>query len=597
MASSPVTQLTDLATFTVKAAGTDVDARYEILSLTVERALNRVPSARIVVRDGSSADENFVAACSADFAPGVKIEVLLGYHSQNTSVFSGIIVKTGVQLERDGHSSLVVSCRDAAVGMTIGRRSGCFLNTTDSDVMTTLITRHSGLSANVASTSGQIEQLTQFAATDWDFLLARAEANGFVVKVVDGTVSVLAPVFSGSAKLNVTHGFDLLEASLEQDVRTQLSSVACAAWDPATQALVNASESIENVNQLGSDTAAKLASVTGSHAFELNTATPQSSAALKTWADAQLTKSELAKIRGTVRFQGNAGLLPADLLEISGLGDRFDGTAFVGAVTQELQAGQWTTTATVGVDPAWFAARPDVSAPAAYALLPSVAGVQIGTVKQIQDDPAKQFRVLVNVPTVDNAGHGLWARLARPYATNNAGWFFYPEVGDEVLLAFLDGDPRYPVIVGSLHSSSRPPPLPVEAKNNQKAIVTNQQLKVLFDEEKKSITLVTPAGNTAVLSDDAKAITLTDQNGNSAKLGTDGITLTSASNVAIKAAQNISLTADAGTVTVKGTQGVTVTGLTVSLTADTEFSATGNATAKLTAAGETQIQGAMVMIN
>ena len=305
--------------------------------------------------------------------------------------------------------------------MTVGRRSGCFLNTTESDALTTVITRHSGLSADVTATTGQMEQLTQFAASDWDFLLARAEANGLVVNVVDGKVSVVAPDFSGTARLNVTYGFDLLEANLEEDARTQLASVACAAWDPATQALVNTTESAKNANTLGADTAAALAGVAGGQPFPLHTATPQAAADLKTWAGAQLLKSELAKIRGTVRFQGNAGLLPAQLLEISGLGDRFDGNAFVSGVVHEFSEGRWTTVATVGLDPAWFAARPDVSAPPAAALLPAVPGLQIGTVKQIQEDPGKQFRVLVNVPTVDSEGHALWARLARPYATNNAG--------------------------------------------------------------------------------------------------------------------------------------------------------------------------------
>lgn len=49
----------------------------------------------------------------------------------------------------------------------------------------------------------------------------------------------------------------------------------------------------------------------------------------------------------------------------------------------------------------------------------------------------------------------------------------------------------------------------------------------------------TPAGNKVVISDDAKSITLTDQNANSIKLGADGITLTSASNIKLSAAQNI----------------------------------------------------------
>jgi len=595
-APSPITATSDFASFAIKANGTDVDDRYDIISVTVDYTLNRIPGARIVIRDGSAASESFSVSAGTDFAPGVKIQILVGYHEKNTAVFSGLVIKSSIQQHRGGHSSLTITCRDAAVAMTIGRRSACYTSTTDGDVMSSLITRH-GLSASVSSTSDQLEEITQFTATDWDFLLARAEANGMVVQIADGKVTVQPPALSADPVLGVTYGIDILEVSLEEDVRTQLSSVACASWDPSTQALVTSSDTIQDNNPLGGDKSSTLAQVTGSDPYALNTTTPLTSATLKIWGDAQLLKSSLAKIRGTVRFQGSATVKPGETLSLSGLGERFDGNAYVSAVTQEIIDGNWTTLITVGLDPAWFAARPDVSAPPAYALLPGVQGLQLGTVKQIDQDPANQFRVLVQVPIVDNTGKGIWARLARPYATKNAGSFFYPEIGDEVVLAFLDDDPRFPVIMGSLFSSSRPPPLTPDAKNSQKAIITNAQLKVLFDEEKKIITLITPGNNSIVISDDAKAITLTDQSSNSVKLSTDGITLTSASDILIKAAQNITLQAQAGKLAATAAQAVTVSGLTVGLTANTEFTATGNATASLTSSGETKVQGTMVMIN
>ena len=595
-APSPITATSDLASFAIKANGTDVDDRYDIISVTVDYALNRIPTARILIRDGSAASESFSVSAGTDFAPGVKIQVLAGYHENNAAVFSGVVIKSSIQMQRGGNSSLTITCRDPAVVMTIGRRSACYTSTTDGDVMTSLITRHS-LSAAVSSTTDQLEEITQFAASDWDFLLARAEANGMVVSIANGTVTVQPPALSASPVLGVTYGIDILDVSLEEDVRTQISSVACVSWDPSTQAIVTASDTIKNDNPLGGDKSTVLAQVTGSDPYALNTTTPLTAATLKIWGDAQLLKSSLAKIRGTLRFQGSTGILPGQTLEISGLGERFDGNGYVSAVTQEIKDGNWTTLVTIGLDPAWFAARPDVSAPPAYALLPGVQGLQLGTVMKIDQDPGNQFRVQVKVPIVDNTGKGIWARLARPYATKNAGSFFYPEIGDEVVLAFLDDDPRFPVIIGSLFSSSRPPPLTPDAKNSQKAIITNAQLKVLFDEEKKIITLITPANNTVVISDDAKAITLTDQNSNSIKLGTDGITLTSASNVLIKAAQNITLQAQGGKLAATAAQAATVSGLSVSLTAQTEFTASGNASAALTSSGQTKVQGSLVMIN
>ena len=50
---------------------------------------------------------------------------------------------------------------------------------------------------------------------------------------------------------------------------------------------------------------------------------------------------------------------------------------------------------------------------------------------------------------------GVWARMAHVYATEDCGFVFYPEVGDEVVLGFFDDDPTYPVILGSLYSSKR----------------------------------------------------------------------------------------------------------------------------------------------
>ena len=182
----------------------------------------------------------------------------------------------------------------------------------------------------------------------------------------------------------------------------------------------------------------------------------------------------------------------------------------------------------------------------------------------------------------------MWARLGSFYATKDGGAFFYPEIDDEVVLGFLDNDPRYPVILGSLYSSSRPGALTPDATNSTKAIITHGGLRCVLDDKNQVITLQTPGGNQLVLSDKDKSILLQDMNNNSIKLSSSGIELSSKSDIKITADQSI---------TEKATQNVTVTGMKISLTADTEFTAKGGATATLEASGETIIKGAMVMIN
>jgi type VI secretion system secreted protein VgrG len=67
---------------------------------------------------------------------------------------------------------------------------------------------------------------------------------------------------------------------------------------------------------------------------------------------------------------------------------------------------------------------------------------------------------------VEKADHPApWVRIAHPWAGRGFGMIALPRVGHEVLLAFLDGDPDRPVVVGSLFNGESVPPetLPAHA--------------------------------------------------------------------------------------------------------------------------------------
>ena len=74
--------------------------------------------------------------------------------------------------------------------------------------------------------------------------------------------------------------------------------------------------------------------------------------------------------------------------------------------------------------------------------------------------------------------------------------------------------PGHPVILGGVYGEKHKPPYEYEAKNNTKAIVTREKMRIEFNEEKKVITFSTPGKNTVEISDDDKHIKLTDQNKN-----------------------------------------------------------------------------------
>ena len=170
---------------------------------------------------------------------------------------------------------------------------------------------------------------------------------------------------------------------------------------------------------------------------------------LNNWSKAQIVKSEYSKIIGEAKFQGTNLIDPGKYMTFNGLGDRFNGDYLISGVVHDLSDGNWISEVSLGLSPIWFTEEPDVMAPPASGLLPGARGLLNGTVKQIFGDPDSQYRILVDIPLFDTNGSGIWARLSNFYSTSGAGAFFLPEVGDEVILGFLNEDPRFPVILGS----------------------------------------------------------------------------------------------------------------------------------------------------
>ena len=65
---------------------------------------------------------------------------------------------------------------------------------------------------------------------------------------------------------------------------------------------------------------------------------------------------------------------------------------------------------------------------------------------------------------LDNKDKGPWARVAVPMAGMACGFYFIPDIDDEVLVAFEHGDLDRPFVLGGLWNSDDPPPESVDAR-------------------------------------------------------------------------------------------------------------------------------------
>jgi len=596
MADSPEKYSDGVLTSSITSNGRALKDTVQIISVHVHKAVNHVSFARIVIQDGDMPDMDFPASNTDDLMPGARIEISAGYDAREQSIFKGVVVRHGIKISGQNNARLVIECWDKAVGMTVGRKNAHFTDIKDSELISKLIQGYSSLKADIGNTTNQYRELVQYYCTDWDYMLTRAEANGMVVLNDAGIVSVKAPDVTGSAVLNVTYGQDLMEFNADMDACHQYAGVSGYSWDPEAQAVLEQSGTAPAMNKQGNLDSSKLAEVLGLDSFHLQSPVNLDKSMLKSWAEGQQLKSGLARIQGRMKFQGSAKALPGTLITINNVGEQFNGNVFVSAVTHDLEEGNWVTEAEFGLRADWFADKRDLVSAPASGLVPGIEGLQIGVVKELEGDPDKLYRVKVTVPMLDTDTEGVWARLANMHASDEFGCFFLPEIGDEVVLGFFNNDPSHPVILGSMQNGKLAPPYDMQDTNNVKAILTRSKLLLEFNEEDKVITLKTLAGNVIELNEKEECISLEDQNNNKILMSETGISLTSPKDITLNADGKISMKAQQN-IEMEATADLTAKGKNVSCTAKIGFTAKGNASAELSASGQTTVKGAMVMIN
>ncbi|MFH1120015.1 MAG: type VI secretion system tip protein VgrG [Bacteroidota bacterium] len=581
----PTPATPDVCTSVILTGGTQIPGAYHLLSVTVSRELNRIPTATLYLHDGEASRSTFEISNTETFIPGKEIEIQLGYRSQNDTVFKGVIISHNIRVRRNS-SMLIVECRDKAISMTLGRKNKYFAEQKDSDIMEQLISNN-GLQMQVEATAPDLKEVVQYDSSDWDFLLCRAEANGHVVMVEDGKVTVGKPATGSEAVVSVTFGNTLLELDAVMDARVQSESIKAESWNPADQQIVGAEAREPHTTENGNLSANDLSAAFGGRAHNLIHGGMLSQPELQTWADGRLLKERLAKTRGTAKFQGFAGVMPGKIIELSGIGERFEGKMFISGVRQTLADGNWETDVQLGLSPDLFAETFNQRPLPASGLLPGIGGLQIGKVTQLENDPSGEDRIKIRLPLISTSDEGIWARISTLDAGNQRGTYFRPEIDDEVIVGFLNDDPRNPVVLGMCHSSANPAPEQAKDTNHLKGYTSREKMRFSFDDEKKIALLETPGGNKLTLSEDAKGIELQDQNGNKITMNESGITIESSKDLILKAAKDIK-----------------IEGINMGLKASTSFKAEGTGSVELSGANATLkgsatavIKGGVVQIN
>lgn len=146
------------------------------------------------------------------------------------------------------------------------------------------------------------------------------------------------------------------------------------------------------------------------------------------------------------------------------------------------------------------------------------------------DDPAGLGRVKVKFAWQE--GDTPWLRMTNPHAGGGKGMYFIPEVGEEVLIGFENGNAEKPFVLGTMYNGNESSSYHT-AGNDQKVIHTRSGTKVIMNDAQGSIYIEDPSGNTWFM----------DGKGNITVNAPNNISMTAGGNISLTAGQNINASA------------------------------------------------------
>ncbi len=571
--------------YSIKIGGKTYSSQGPFVSILSYSEINKIPYASITLTDGDPSKQDFELSSGKLYNPGEKISIQLGYDGKNQEVFSGIIIRHRIKSRNAESSVLVIECKHAALKMCGGRKTAYFEKKDDKAILTSLFNECSvGGSLSCKGNFVESESTMQFDVSNWDFFRLRSKANSKII-LFDGDKVIVQDAELGSPVKTFMYGQNILEFESEADAENLFSKVEGFSWDSDKQEVVKVSGKPASFKQL-ENSGVKISDLEGVLSVEnsLFHGGEVSKDELTSWGASKADIASLSKIKGRIKVSGDSSINIGDVISIKGVGNKFSGNVLVSAIRHELNNFGWVTHIQFGLNSDWYSSK-EFNSPPAGNLLPSVNGLQIGKVLKIDGD--EKYRIQVALP-VAGAEVKVWARMIFEDAGNKRGKIFWPEKDDEVIIGFLNSDPRNPIVLGSLFSKKNVPPIKPDPKNPEKGIITKEEIKIIINDEDKSVNIETPGGNSIILDDKKKSIILEDQNKNSIKLEKSGISIVSKGDINIEASKKVNI---------KSKMDLGLEGMNIKNTAKAKFSAEGKAGAELTTSAIAVVKGSMVKIN
>ncbi len=462
------------STFAVTVDGTALPADVEqIMSLAVVEDNLNLPDMFYL----SFLDPDRVVVAKGGFKMASKVTIAARSEADTAGepLISGEVTAMECEFE-GGKTRTVIRGFDRSNRLYRGRRTRAFKDVKYSDIVKQVATDAGLELGRVDTPQGRPQpHVAQANMTDAELLASLAGEVGFVLLVEDGKVHFHAPTRSDDAPdegdldsqgpLQLVQGDNLLRFNAMVTADAQVKDVTVRGWDIARKQAIVATTPAATESAAVGLSPAQLAGAFGDHTF---TATDvpygeneQVEAASKALAE-QLA-SVHAQIEGVAR--GNPRLKAGTAISLGQAGEPFEGKYTLTVSRHVFDNGEYLThfastgrhersllgLASTGGSGGAAASPASVTAP-----IPSVLSAVVSNVR----DDEGIGRAKVTIPRLDDTFESGWLRVVQPGAGPERGALVLPEVGDEVLVAFEQGDIRRGYVLGGLYNGQDKPATP-----------------------------------------------------------------------------------------------------------------------------------------
>ena len=560
-------------------------------------------------------DEGFDLLDSRTFNVGDDVEISAkeAEAARPTTLMKGEITAIEPEFIAGGMTTFHVRGYDKIHRLSRIQQTKTYLQVTDSQ-LAQQIAGDCGLKCTVDSTSPQYEYILQDNQTNMEFLQDRAWRIGYYAYAKDGQLYFVKQPKNGS-RVELEWGENLIDFQARLTTAEQVSEVNVHGWDPSTKAAILGKKNVPvgaamPDGKRGGDVAKTAFGKSEDYVTDQPVWTVDEANNL---AQSVLNKRAHTFFIAEGTCEGNPKMQAGAEITIKGIGKRFSGRYLISHAEHRYDASGYKTHFEVSGNHAntlgYLLASKDGSRQRS-----SGRSVVVGVVTNL-NDPDDLARIKVKYPSLPKSEgteiESAWARLVTPMAGAQRGIEFLPEVNDEVLVAFENGDRNHPYILGALWNKTDKPPEPtanvVKDGKVQKRIIKStsghvitiddtqgaEQISIIDKTGKNSINI--DSKNNAIAINSEADITIEGKANLTLKGKTILIEATQGGNMDLKA-NNVNLNAQAKA-TLKGTSGVDVDGgpqVNVKSTGTTKVE---GMTTSINGDTMTEVKGAIVKIN